>query len=106
DALLDAVYGADWRNRGELLVSCEDGYQPAIPVADLLRFEAWLVHRRADDAAFRLHNVRQGETVDLGPFYLVWNNLDAPELQQEGAAAWPYQVVALDLIEFSDRFPR
>jgi mono/diheme cytochrome c family protein len=109
DAVLDGVYGADtWRAEEEILLSCRDGYQPAVPVRRFLEHRAWLAFQRIGAAEFALAKQEAGEQrrVSLGPFYLVWENLDDPRLRQEGDYGWPYQLVGVDLIRTRERFPR
>jgi mono/diheme cytochrome c family protein len=107
-ALLDAVYGPGWRDEEELLFTCRDGYQPTVPVARVLRHHAWLAFRRTDQAAFTIRKRESGtlKRIDLGPFYLVWENEDDERIRQEADYGWPYQLVGIDLIRTRDRFPR
>lgn len=104
-ALLTAVYGDAWKRSEDILFTCLDGYQPTLPVKSFIDFAAHLVFERPDQAAFKLFNVGQNEEVELGPFYLVWDNLAAPGLKSGGAYGWPYQVTTIDLVRFHDRFP-
>ena len=81
-ALFDRAYGPGWRTSDELLFTCLDGYQPSIPVERFLKYDGLLAYGRNDAAPFSLTNQEQGgETIDLGPYYLVWNNVKAPELR-------------------------
>lgn len=105
--LLDAVYGNDWRKAEEILFTCVDSYQPSIPSAKFQKYESFLVFKHADQSAFSLHTkVQNNDFVQLGPTYLIWDNLQHSELLPEGADDWPYQVTALDLISFAERFPK
>lgn len=104
--LLNVVYPDGFFGVDEVLFTCKDGYQPSIPISTFGRYQSYLVYTTADGEPFRVRNKLQGgERVDLGPFYLVWDNLSDQELKSQGATGWPYQVVALDLINFRDRFP-
>ena len=107
DAVLDAVYSPSWRTREELLLSCSDGYQPIVPVGRVLAHAAWLAFDRVDEPGFSILKLESGSRrrIDLSPFYLVWENLDDPQLRVEGDYGWPYQLVAIDLIRSQDRFP-
>lgn len=106
-ALLDSVYGKKWKNAEEILFTCVDGYQPSLPVQKFKEYESYLVISRQGSEKFLVHNKLQNEKeVPLWPFYLVWNNMKAPSLKEEGASGWPYQVTTLDLISFSERFPK
>jgi mono/diheme cytochrome c family protein len=107
-ALLDAVYTPSWREEEELLFTCRDGYQPTVPVARLLAHRAWLAYARTDRSRFTIDKRESGVTqeIALGPFYLIWENLEDERIRQEADYGWPYQLVGIDLIRRRDRFPR
>jgi hypothetical protein len=98
--LLDALLGPDWRaGDREVAFRAADGYLSTIPAAQFTRCRAWLVHARADGAAFITDNAYQGKRdVPLGPWYLVWDNIDSPDLIQLGDHDWPYQVVDVSAV--------
>lgn len=105
--LFAAVYGDTWKVIDEVLFTCVDGYQPVLPMDRFTRHAGYLVYRRQDQAVFNVQNRFQNEKdVPLGPYYLVWDNLNSAELRADGANGWPYQVVGIDLVNFVDRFPR
>lgn len=107
NALMDKVYGLEWTEREELLATCEDGYQPSISIQTFKQFPSFLVYESEGTDGFKIVNKLQGgERVPLGPFYLIWDNLKFPDVSKEGATVWPYQIKAIDLIRFSDKFPR
>ncbi len=106
DKLFSAVYGNGWIKTEDVLFTCSDGYQPSIPSTQFRKYSSYLVYASPDKREFTLINkLQNSELVELGPFYLVWDNINNPELRAEGASGWPYQVVAIDLIDFADRFP-
>ncbi len=107
DRVLDAVYGKAWRDEEEFLLTCSDGYQPGFPVKRVLEHRAWLAFERLGDAGFTILKQESGEQrrVSLGPFYLIWQNLDDAVVLQEGDYGWPYQLVGVDLVRARDRFP-
>jgi len=106
-ALLDAVYGEGWRKQEEILFTCSDGYQPTVPVQRVIEHRAWLAFERRDQPGFTVLKRESGETrtIELGPFYLVWENLDDAQMRQESDYGWPYQLVGIDLIDARQRFP-
>ena len=108
EAALDAVYGPEWRSREELLFTCSDGYQPTVPVRRVLEHGAWLAFDRADEQGFSISKLESGkrQRIALGPFYLVWENLEDTRIRLEGDYGWPYQLVGVDLIDARDRFPK
>lgn len=96
--VLDAAYGPSWRSRDAVVFHCADGYKSLVKVQRILRYQPLLAHRRADQPRFEITN-RDGHPVPLGPYYLVWDNLKAPELQETGAKGWPYQVEAVESVD-------
>ncbi len=104
-ALLSKVYGPVWQQSEEILFTCQDGYQPSVPVAKVKKNAAYLVFNRSG-GKFVIDNKSQNKTnVELGPYYLVWENIKNQAVRGEGVSDWPYQVVAIDLIQFVDKFP-
>jgi mono/diheme cytochrome c family protein len=93
-AVFDALFGPSWRNaNADIEFRALDGYISRIESARFSRYVAYLVYARKDGEAFQVDNVEQHEmAVPLGPYYLVWDNLTAPELLSEGGSDWPYQV--------------
>jgi len=98
-AVLDALFGAQWRDGDrDVELRALDGYVSRIPAARFTRYAAWLVFARANGAAFVVDNAGQNQQrVPLGPYYLVWDNIAAPELVAEGGSYWPYQVTQVVL---------
>jgi len=108
DAVLDAIYGREWRDEEEVLFRCRDGYQPTIPVARILAHPAWLTFARRDRSDFTLRKRESGvlKQIELAPYYLVWDNVGHPALRADGDYGWPYQLVAVNLIRARDHFPK
>lgn len=104
-AVLTAWLGPGWTaSDQEIEFRALDGYVSRIPVERFARYKAWLVFARQDGAPFRVDNLAQQEKqVALGPYYLVWDNIGAPELLAEGGASWPYQVARIALRPSSKR---
>jgi len=107
-AVLDIIYTTSWRDEEELLFSCSDGYQPTVPVQRVLQHRAWLAFDRVGETGFSILKLESGQRkrIELGPFYLIWENLDDAQMRQEGDYGWPYQLVGVDLIRTADRFAR
>lgn len=104
--IFDQIFGPRWRAADEIIFTCKDGYQPSIPVAKFLAYDAYFAVARADDAPFTLNNALQNhEAAELGPAYLIWDNLKSPILLEEGASDMPYQIIGIELVSFATRFP-
>ena len=66
--LMDKVYGPSWRKAEEILFTCSDGYQPSIPTAKFLKFDAGLAFPTGPTDTFELTNTLQNnEKINLGP---------------------------------------
>lgn len=105
--VFDKIYGPAWRKAEEVVFTCSDGYQPSVPVKDILVHPSFLALGRtgAQPGEFKLTNKLQAnEIVTLGPLYLIWDNIKDKALRAEGASQWPYQIVSIDLVRFQDRF--
>lgn len=102
EKVLSFFFGDNWKDpRMEVEFRATDGYVARIPSSKFLSYQASLVYRRQDGAAFEVDNLVQNLThVPLGPYYLVWNNIAAPELLPEGASDWPYQIEVVALSSF------
>jgi len=104
NALLDLIYGEQWRNREELLTTALDGYQSSFPVERLLKYDSYVAYEQIDRPQFILIKAADGKLVDLGPFWLIWNNITYPELKASVSYAWPWQLAGFELVKFADLF--
>jgi len=101
--ILKEWFGDAWQAPNvEVLFLAEDGYAYAIPAAKLASQPAYLTYARADGKPFELDNWEQREHVPLAPYYLVWDNLTAPDLRHDGSSGWPYQVTRIKLRQPGD----
>lgn len=106
EQVLDRAYGTSWRERDAILFTCLDGYEPTIAVRRVLDQRAFLAIDRPGDVGFTILKYEEGEEkrVDLGPFYIIWENIDDARIRNEGDYGWPYEVVGIDLVSFRSRF--
>jgi mono/diheme cytochrome c family protein len=106
ESVLDEAYGPSWRTREAILFRCRDGYEPTIPVRRVLVHRAFLAIDRAGDVGFTILKEEEGTTkrIELGPFYVIWENMENARVRSEGDYGWPYQVVQIDLVSFRSRF--
>ncbi|MDM8558853.1 cytochrome c [Candidatus Parabeggiatoa sp. HSG14] len=108
--LFDLIYGKEWRDSEEVLFTALDGYQPSIPVQKFLDHTSYVTYKAPGYSDFQVIKVFTSSTgpgtfevANLGPFYLVWENVedkDAPSGED-----FPYQMASIDLITFAERFP-
>ena len=106
ERVLDEAYGPKWREHEAILFTCRDGYQPTVTVRRVLEQRAFLAIDRVGDVGFTILQYQEGlrKRIDLGPFYVVWDNLDDARIRSEGDYGWPYQVVQIDLVSFRSHF--
>lgn len=104
--LLDKFYGDTWRSYDEIQFVALDGYKSGTSIEKILEHKAYLATKRLDQEEFKVDNNLQNEYIDVGPYYLIWDNKNSAALKNEGAYGWPYQVNALNLVHFSDLYPK
>jgi mono/diheme cytochrome c family protein len=94
--VLDHVFGKEWEQAREIVFTSIDGFQPSIPVKKFLAHSAYFAFASPDNAPFTTTNpVQNNEVVQLGPLYLVWDNLNSKELLASGDSDFPYQVMRI-----------
>ena len=105
EEVLTAILGAKWNqpNR-DIEFRALDGYVSRIPAVRFAKYHAYLVFARKGAKEFYVDNLAQNEKrISLGPYYLVWDNIAAPELLAEGATHWPYQVTTILLTTLPEK---
>jgi len=100
ESLLQYLYPGEWQEfDGEIYFYALDGYLSIVDALKAREGKAYMTFARADGQPFTLDNVNQQEhDVPLKPFYLVWDNLNDPQLQKSTSYAWPYQVYRMELV--------
>jgi len=93
-----------WRSSEEVLFTCLDGYQPSIPVEKFLKYDAYFAVGFKGRKKFHMIHPEK-KSIDVGPFYMVWRTKDGKKLN-DLSSMWAYQVKAIELIKFSDKFPK
>jgi hypothetical protein len=59
----------------------------------LKKYKPYLVFKRKDGESFNVNNLqRYQKNIPLGPYYLVWDNINNKELLEDGSNGWPYQI--------------
>ena len=99
ERLLTQWFGESWKAPGvEIVFLAQDGYRSVIANSRLTTYRAYLAFGREDGTAFVVDNLQQNQkSIPLGPYYLVWDNRNAPELLRLGSYGWPYQVTRIEL---------
>ena len=103
--VFDKVFGKDWERAQEIVFTSIDGYQPSVPVAKFLAHDAYFAFAHENGAPFMMTNTLQNnEIVQLGPLYLIWDNINSKALLESGASDMPYQIKSVE-IKFVALFP-
>lgn len=104
--LFNHAFGKEWQATEEIIFTSLDGYQASIPVAKFLAHDAYFAFSHDDNLPFTMTNTLQNnEVVQLGPLYLIWDNMKSKILLRDGASDMPYQVKSIELATFATRFP-
>ena len=105
EQVLDHLFGRRWQSSDyDVVFSAADGYQFAGRPERFTQYKAYLAYARGDGDAFTLVN-KEGRLTELGPYYLVWDNIQDPSLVMQGAYGWPYEVLQVDLRPVSAYLP-
>jgi hypothetical protein len=105
-ALFDKAFSKQWGKAEEIVFISMDGYQASIPVTKFLSHDAYFAFAHDDNSPFTMTNILQNnEVVQLGPLYLIWDNMKSKVLLEDGASDMPYQVKSIELTTFATRFP-
>jgi|CXWL01.1.fsa_nt_gi mono/diheme cytochrome c family protein len=92
--VFDLLFGPSWKDQdADIEFRALDGYVSRIEISRFKQYRAYFVFGIKDKTEFIADNLGQNEkSIPLGPYYLIWDNINAPQLVAEGAADWPYQV--------------
>jgi cytochrome c2 len=99
NTLLESLYGNNWQQQEEVLLTNTDGYQVAIPMKHFLQYKGFLAYENVNSPQFDVTN-----NMKLTPFYLIWENINQPHPAQ--LSPWPYKINDIELVKFAERFPQ
>ena len=104
-ALLDQVFGDGWKKFDALKFTTQDGYQPIIPTSSIITNYALIATAEKGKPGFNKLKRVNGETVDPGPFFLVWENIKNKSQKVDPWLSWPWQITGIELTSFVIEFP-
>jgi mono/diheme cytochrome c family protein len=100
--VLDHLLGRGWRSAdNDVVFLATDKYQFAGSIDEFERYKAYFAFARADGKPFTVE-IEKGKPIALGPYYLIWDNINAPALIKRDGYAWPFQVTRVELRPKSD----
>lgn len=104
NAVLDKVYGTDWHNKEEMVAAALDGYESTISVSRFLKYNSFIAYEDVNRPQFVLVKASDAKLVELGPFWLVWDNINQPDLKAWVSYGWPYQLGSISFAKTAERF--
>ena len=95
------LFGPTWKEKSEWVFVCQDGYRAILPTRKLLDHRGLLATSWKGRGTFDVLKEVGGkkQKVPVGPYYLVWENIQDVEMAKEGDHGWPYQVVGIEAAE-------
>jgi mono/diheme cytochrome c family protein len=104
--LLTLGFGERWKRYDAVKFFSRDGYQPLMTRAAILAHRGLVAFREEGRDGFSPFRRGQGETVDPGPFWVVWDVIDDPAAKSDPWLSWPWQLVGMELVRLDLDFPR
>jgi len=104
-ALLDQVFGEGWKMFDALKFTCQDGYQPIIPTSSIIANYALIAIAEKGQSEFNTLKRNNGETINPGPFFLVWESIKNKGAKTDPWLSWPWQITSIELTSFVREFP-
>ncbi len=103
--LLDHVFGNSWKGFDLVKFITSDGYQPVIPTDKIIAGSGVISTGEKGQTGFLKLLRSNEETVDPGPFYLVWENIKDKGNNEDPWLSWPWQITGIELTSLSREFP-
>jgi len=104
--MLEQVFGKSWKEFDLVKFITMDGYQPVIPTERIIAASGVISTGEKGYQGFRQLQRKNGETVNPGPFYLVWENISEKGSREDPWLSWPWQITSIELTSFAREFPR
>ena len=104
--LLERFFGNTWETFDLVKFITVDGYQPVIPTKKIIAGSCVISTGEKGYPGFRKLKRKNGETIDPGPFYLVWENIRDKGIREDSWLSWPWQITGIELTSFFREFPR
>lgn len=104
--LLNAVFNSEWQGRDAIKFTALDGYQSIIPVQAIIKHQGLIAIGENGVSRFTPLLRKNTETVDPGPFYLVWENIQDNAAQTDPWLSWPWQLTSIELTSFEREYPQ
>ncbi len=105
--LLDK-YLRGWRDSDAILATALDNYKLTIPVSKIIKYNPYLVYSFSDPKKnFVFDNPSQNaKNVNYGPYYIVWDNINHPNLKRSGYYDWTWKIIKLESIQYGTYYAK
>lgn len=97
--VLKTLLGSEWTRYGTIEFGCSDGYRPTMKTAVALRHQGLIALRQSGKTSLPPLQRTNGSVVDLGKFYLVWENIHDSSAAKSTDLSWPWQLESISLIK-------
>lgn len=95
--VLRTMFGSDWVQHKTIAFGCADGYRPTMPVNTAKAHQGLLAIRERGKASLGSLQRTNGGPVELGNFYLVWENIQDANAAKNTELSWPWQLESIAL---------
>lgn len=96
--VLRFALGRQWSRYSTIEFTCLDGYQPRMATALVSQRRGVLAVREVGKPGPMSLRRSDGTLIDLGKFYLVWDNLNDIGARDNATLAWPWQIKSISLV--------
>lgn len=103
--LLDQVFDKTWKQAEAIKFVAADGYRVIIPTALISLHTGLIATSEVGQKGFKHIQRKNNETIDPGPFFLVWENIKDRNANQEYWLSWPWQITGIELTSFAKENP-
>ncbi|MEQ1531680.1 MAG: c-type cytochrome, partial [Methylococcales bacterium] len=103
--LLDSVFNPGWKSRDAIKFTALDGYQVIIPISVIIRHNGLIAVGENGRQGFSVLVRKNAESIDPGPFFLVWENIHDVAGKKESWLSWPWQLAGIELTSFEREYP-
>lgn len=104
-SLLDQFFDNNWKQAEAIKFVAVDGYRVIIPTALISLHTGLIATSEVGQKGFKRIERKNNETLDPGPFFLVWENIEDRNAKQEYWLSWPWQITDIELTSFAKENP-
>ncbi|MEY4717965.1 MAG: hypothetical protein RL563_583 [Pseudomonadota bacterium] len=103
--LLDQVFDNSWKQSEAIKFTAADGYRVIIPTPLITRHTGFIATGEVGRKGFSRIQRKNDESIDPGPFFLVWENIKDSSAKKEHWLSWPWQLASIELTRFARENP-